>query len=113
MQLGEDALRQFPADAGHALQVVHAGGLDALESAEGREQGLTALGSDAADLLQHGGRARLAASRSMALDREPVRLVADLLQQVQPRMFRRQPQRRRAIRKDYLLEPGLALGTVV
>ena len=48
----------------------------------------------------------------MALDREPVRFVADLLQQVQPRMIRGQVQHGVAIRKDDVLLARLALGTL-
>ena len=43
--------------------------------------------ADTGDLLQRRRRARLRASRPMALDREAVRLVANLLQQVQPRVI--------------------------
>ena len=50
---------------------------------------LAALGADAADVLQPRRGARLGAARAVALDREAVRLVADLLQQVQPRMVAR------------------------
>ena len=48
----------------------------------------------------------------MALDGEAVRLVANLLQQVQPRMVRRQRERLVAVGKDDLLEAGLALGAL-
>src|SRR6266545_1775240 len=73
------------------------------------EQRMAALGPDAADLLQRRSRARLAAPGAMALNGEAVRLVANLLQQVQPRMIRGQRERLVAVGKDDLLEAGLAL----
>ena len=48
----------------------------------------------------------------MTLDGEAVRLVANLLQQVQPWMVRRQRERLVAVGKDDLLEAGLALGAL-
>src|SRR5437660_12580826 len=77
-----------------------------------REQRMPALGADAADLLQRRSRARLAAPGAMALDGEAVRLVANPLQQVQPRMVRGQRERSIAVGKNNLLQPGLALGTL-
>ena len=56
-------------------------------------------GADAGDLLQRRRRARLRAPRAVALDREAMRLVADLLQQVQARMVRRQVEHRIAVRE--------------
>ena len=51
----------------------------------------------------------LRAPRAVPLDREAMRLVANLLQKVQPRMVGRQVQHLRSIRKDDVLFPGLAL----
>ena len=51
----------------------------------------------------------LAAARAVALDREPVRLVANLLQQVQARVVGRQVEHRVALRKHDVLLAGLAL----
>src|SRR5215472_9998820 len=112
MQLGKYALGERPADARHARQIVDARGLHALEATEVCKQCLPPLASNAPDLLQHGGRARLAASRSVSLDGEAVRLVTDLLQQMQTGMIRRQVQRLASIGKDDLLQPGLALGAL-
>ena len=97
---------------GHAREVVDARRLHALQAAEMREQRLALLRADAGDLLQRRRRARLAAPRAVALDREAVRLVADLLQQVQPGMIGRQVQHLVAIGKHDVLLAGLALGTL-
>jgi hypothetical protein len=84
VQLGEDLLRQRPAHPGHPREVVDARRLHALQAAEVGEQRLPLLRADAGDLLQRRRRPRLRPAGAMTLDREPVRLVADLLQQVQP-----------------------------
>src|SRR5206468_8424720 len=112
VELREDSLRERTADSGHMRKIVDACRLYALQAAEMREQRMAALGPDAADLLQRRGRSRLAAPGAMALDGEAVRLVANPLQQVQPRMVRRQRERSIAIGKNDLLQPGLALGTL-
>ncbi len=95
---------------GHAREIVDARRFDALQAAEMREQRLALARADPSDLLQLRRRPRLRAPRAMALDREAVRFVADLLQQVQPRMIRRQVQHVPAIGKDDVLLAGLALG---
>ena len=66
--------------------------LHAAQAAEVREQRLPALRADARDLLQHRRGARLAARARGGPDREAMRLVADLLDQVQCRDGRRQLQ---------------------
>src|SRR6478609_3934180 len=107
MQLGEYALGERAADAGDARQVIDARCLDALQAAEMREQRLPLARPDAGDLLQRRCGPRLAAARPVPLYREAMRLVADLLQQVQTLVIGRQLQRLVAIGKDDFLEAGL------
>src|SRR5207248_2609810 len=109
MQLRENALGERSADARHAREIVDAGRLHAAQAAEMREQRAAPRCADAADVLQRRGCARLASPRTVALDRKTMRLVADLLQQVQPRIVRRQVQWRIVAGKNNLLETGLAL----
>ena len=67
------------------------------------------FGPDGADVLQARGGARLAAPRAVPGDGEAVGLVADLLDEVQRRMVRRQAPRALLARHEELLEAGLAL----
>src|SRR6185295_7451805 len=84
-----DALGQRPADSRHLGDVVDRRGLHAAQSAERLDQRLAALGADAGNLVQHRSGARLAAARAVAEHREAMRLVADLLDQMQSGMRRR------------------------
>ena len=95
----EDALGQRAATSRARARGRRRGRLHALEPAEMREQRLPLARADAVDFLQRRRRPRLGAARTVALDREAVRLVADLLQQVQPRVVRRQAQRLRPARE--------------
>ena len=83
-----DALRERARDARRAREIVDARRLHAAQAAEMREQRLPLLAADAGDLLQRRRRARLRAPRAMTLDREAMRLVANLLQQMQARSDR-------------------------
>src|SRR4051794_23723527 len=83
MKLREYPLCQRLADARHAGEIVHTRRLHALQSAEVRQQRLAPLAPDAADILQRRVRTALAATRSMPLDRKPMGLVANLLQEMQ------------------------------
>src|SRR5690348_1469566 len=109
VQLGEYPLGQRATDAIHPREVIDTGRLDAFQTAEMRQQRLAPARADAGDFLQRRRRPRLAAARPVPLDREAVRLVADLLQQVQPRMIGGQVQCLLASRKDDFLEARLAL----
>src|SRR5215472_8380946 len=112
MQFREDPLGQRSTDAGHACEVLDAGGVNALQSAEMRKQRPASRGANAADLLQRRRCASLAATRSVALNREAVSFVANLLQQEKPGVIRRQMQRLLPIREDDFLQTRLALGTL-
>src|SRR6185437_1206928 len=112
MQLRMNAFGQRVRDAGHARKIFDACRLHRFQSAEMREERLPALRADAADLLQRRRIARLGAPRAMALDREAMCLVANLLQQVQAGMIGWQVQYRFASGEDDVLEPGLALGAL-
>src|SRR6187549_3739289 len=83
VQLLVDALGERAADALHLGQVVHARGQHALKAAEMLEQPLPAARSHRGDLLEARGGARLAAARAVSRDGETVRLVADLLDEMQ------------------------------
>src|SRR5437763_10374514 len=99
MQQAVDPLGQRAADAGNARQIVDARRLYTAQAAEVSEQRAPSRGADAGDILQRRRRARFTATRAMALYRETVRFVANLLQQMQSRMIRGQFQRRIAIGK--------------
>src|SRR6185436_9260493 len=79
--------RQRAAYAFDLRQCVHACGHESLQSAESRAQTLPPFGADARDAFERRRRARLAAPRAMPLNRETMRLVAYLLDQMQRRMF--------------------------
>src|ERR1051326_2614275 len=104
-----DALGERPADAADLGDVVDRRRLHAAQAAEMLEQRLPALRADAGNLGEHRGRARLAAARAMADEREAVRLVADRLDEMQPGVRRRELQRLRPRLADQLLKPGLPL----
>src|SRR4051812_37630127 len=108
MELLVDALREFTADALDAGEVVDARGDHALQAAEMLEQLAPARRPHRGDFLQPRGRAGLAALGPVARDREAVRLVAHLLDEVQRRMVRRQAARV-LVPEDELLHPRLAL----
>src|SRR5690606_10462334 len=78
-----DAFGQGSVHAFHAGDLLDAGGLEPAESAEVAQQVGAAARADAGDVLQPAGVARLLAPTAMAGDGEPVRLVADLLHQLQ------------------------------
>ena len=64
--------------------------IKSLQPAEMRQQLLPALGPDARDAFQHRRAARASAPVAMPGDREAMRLVADLLDQMQAGMVGRQ-----------------------
>src|SRR5689334_23625354 len=112
MEFREYTLGQCPRDPRNSRDVFHTRGLHALHAAEMLEQRLAARGADAADLLQRRRRPRLAAPRAMALDREAMRFVANLLQQVQARMVGRKVEHFVAVGEHDVLLAGLALGAL-
>src|SRR6476469_7581794 len=103
VQLAVNALGQRVRYAGYSREILDARRLHSLQAAEMREQRLAALGADAADLLQCRRVARLCASRAMTLDREAMRLVADLLQQMQSRVVGGQVEHRFAAGENDIL----------
>src|SRR5437868_2978559 len=103
VQVLVDALGERPADSFDLGDVVQRRRLELAHSAKGGKQRLPALGADARDLLQRRAGARLAAARAMADDGEAVRLVADLLDEVQARMGRRKLERAALLFQDQLL----------
>src|SRR3954464_13024116 len=104
-----DALGEWTADAFHLGDVVYRRRLHAAQAAEVLDQRLAALCPDAGNLVQHGGRALLAAAGAVADDGEAVRLVADRLDEMQPGGRGGELQAARPRLDDQLLQPGLAL----
>src|SRR5437879_2683250 len=90
MQFLVDFFGELAADALDLGEILDACAHDAPQAPEPGQQLPAALGPDAADALERGSRAPLRASRAVAGDREAVRLVAYLLDQVQPRMIGRE-----------------------
>src|SRR5574341_780919 len=83
MQLPVDLLGQRATDALGRGELVHARGLQPAQAAEAGEQPLAALPANSRDVLERGAASRPPPARAMTLDGEPVRLVADLLDEVQ------------------------------
>src|SRR5262249_687770 len=110
MELPVDLLRELAADAFDLGQVLDARAHHALESSEARQQLLAPLRAHAGDALERGRGAGLGAPRAVPGDREAVRLVADVLDQVETGMIGRQPER--TLADPQLLQPGLALRTL-
>src|SRR5262245_26927738 len=107
-----DALSERPADALHLGDVVDRRRLHAAQPTERREQRLAALVADPGDLAQHGRGARFAPARAVPDDREAMRFIADLLDEMQARMRWRELQGFRLRLDDQLLHAGLALRTL-
>src|SRR5687767_3881882 len=89
MQLLVNSLREFAADPFHLTQFFHACRGDTTQAAETREQAVPAFGADSRDVFQGGMSARLGAANAMSRNREAVRFIPDLLQQMQSGMFGR------------------------
>src|SRR5882672_7154931 len=107
MELPVDLLGELAADALHLRQVFHARTHHALQSAEPRQQLFAALRAHSRNALEARGGAPLGAPRPVPRDRKPVRLVANVLDQVQPGMIGREPHY--ALADPQLLQSGLAL----
>jgi len=90
MQVRKYPLCKRTGNAGYPRQIVDAGCLHAAYAAEVREQCPAPRGADSRNVLERRRGARLAPPRAMALDREAMRLIAYLLDQMQRRMFTRQ-----------------------
>src|SRR5450432_1641254 len=112
VELLVDAFGERAADAFHARQILDTRSQHALKSTEVLEEPLAAPRTHRGNLLEARRGARLAAARAMPRDREAVRLVADLLDQVQRRMIGRQATRLFLARDEELLHAGLALHTL-
>src|SRR5476649_2804556 len=109
VELLVDAFGERAADAFHASQILDTRSQHALKSTEVLEEPLAAPRPHRGNLLEAGRRARLAAARAVARDREAVRLVADLLDEMQRRMIGRESPRLVLARHEELLHAGLAL----
>src|SRR5260221_11212562 len=110
MQLLVDALGQGAADPLDASQILDTRSQHPLKSTEVLEEPLAPARPDRGNFFQARGGARLAAARAVPGDREAVRLVADLLDQVQRGMVGREPPRRLFSNDEELRQPGLASG---
>src|SRR5262245_4726000 len=104
-----DLFGEGATDALDLREVVHACREQAAQAAEALEQLLAPLGAHAGDALERRARAGFAAARPMALDGEPVRLVADLLDKMKRGVIPGKLQRLAAARHQQLLEAGFAL----
>src|SRR5215831_10567957 len=107
MELPVDLLGELAADAFDLGEVLDARAHHPFQAPEPGQQLLAPLRAHAGDALERGGGAALGAPRAVPGDGEAVRLVADVLDQVQPGMIGRQPER--TLADPQLLEPGLAL----
>src|SRR4051794_4456742 len=107
-----NALGERSAHAGHLADLVDTGRDQALQPAEMRQQLLPPLGADAVDALQNRRAARTTAPVAMAGDGEAMRLVTNLLDQMESGMIGGETQRLLATGDDQLLEARLALFTL-
>ena len=100
---GLDPLRQRAADPGHGGDLLHRRLADALHRAEHLEQLALALRPDAGQVVERRPHRALRAQVAVVRDREPVRLVAEPLDQVQRLRRRRQQDRIGAAGQEQLL----------
>src|SRR5690554_6150323 len=96
MEMPIDRLGQLARDALDLDEILDAGPRDGLEAPELPQQVAAALRAESPDLLERRRRLAPLPPRPMTRDREAVRLVAHLLDQMQRRRRRRQRQRARA-----------------
>src|SRR5262249_36081510 len=107
MELPEDLLGELAADALDLGEVLDARAHDALQAAEAGEKLLAPLRADSRDALERRRGAALRAPRAVPGDGEAVRLVADVLDQVQAWVVGSEPHG--AVADPQLLQAGLAL----
>src|SRR5512146_48117 len=97
------------ADTFDLAQLVHRGRVYLAQAAEVRQEALPSLGADSRNFIQRRGGARLSAPCAVADNREPVRLVADALNEMQAGVLRRKNHAALLRFKHQLLEPRPAL----
>src|SRR3954464_14295109 len=107
-----NALGERSAHASYLADLIDTGSDQSLQPAEMRQQLLPPLGTDAVDSLQNGRPARPPPPVAMAGDREAMRLVTNLLDQMECGMIGGKTQRLLATGNDQLLEARLALFTL-
>src|SRR5690554_2818101 len=83
VELAVDVAGELPRDPRDRLELLAARGDDPLRRAEVVEERALARRPDAAELVEQRGGHRLPAAGAVVVEREPVRLVADPLQQPQ------------------------------
>src|SRR5262249_30351680 len=103
VELLVDVARNLAGDTGDRLEFLAAGRKEPLGRAEVLEQGALAGRADALQLIEDRSGHRLVAAASVVLDREPVGLVADPLQQLRRLRVRREVDRRPAAGYEHLL----------
>src|SRR5690606_36770442 len=108
VQAGPDPLGERGVDAFDPGDLLRARGLEPAQPAEMPQQVSATTGSDAGDVLQPAGVARLGAAPAVAGDGEAVGLVAYLLHQLQARRFRARADLA-AVRQQERLVPGAPL----
>src|SRR4249919_2718009 len=107
VQAGVDPLGERGVDAFHSRDLLGAGGLQSAKSAEMPQQVSASARSDAGNVLQAACIPRLLPAPAVACDRETVRFVANLLNQLQARRFRPRPDVP-AVGKQQRFMPGTA-----
>src|SRR5574340_1291819 len=107
MELPVNRLGKRFADSFHLAELFDTGLRHFTQPAEMRQQAAPPFIPYPADFLQAGCGARLAALGAVAGDGETMRLIADLLDQVQRRVIAAQLPCR-AVGENQLLQPGLA-----
>ena len=105
MQLGVDLPGQTIADSGDLGQLRDPGPHQLRQAAELAQKLLTAFRTEARDVLQRRSIARPGAALAMAGDGKPMRLVANLLDQMQGRPMRIQSQGLGLARQEKQQEP--------
>src|SRR5580704_16441724 len=101
---GGDGGRELGADARHGRDLRHAGGAKLAHRAEVLEQRGAPGRAEPGHVVERAGGGRLAALLPMVSDGEPVRLVPDPLQQVQPLAAARQDDRVLLTRQPHLFQ---------
>ena len=82
MQCVVDSLREFPTDSVDGHQILNTSGCQAVQAPKVPQQAASAFGTDARDIFQQGSLASLATALAMTGDRESMRFITDLLNQV-------------------------------
>src|SRR4051812_25004161 len=100
-----NGLSRPPPDSGHGRDLLDARRAQPFHRAERAQQRLTSQLTKAGDVIKRADRHRLRAPLPVVGDREPVRLIANALQEIERLARARQDQRIGAVREPYLFQP--------